>query len=575
MSLLSFDRLRREIIGRDFFFKTPFGTRLLTYADYTASGRSVQFIEKYLIKIQREYANTHTEDDLTGRHMTDFLKHAELTIKNAFNAEKNCYIIPAGTGTTGAITRFQEILGVRIPPATKQLISNLLKKNKTISKDKKEQILDIYRKLESSRPVVFISAYEHHSNDIQWRQAFVDVVEIDLTSAGYLDLEDLEKKVSDPKFKNRKKIGSFSAASNVTGLISPIYEIARIMHKYGGIVGFDFAASAPYVDINMNKDKKSYFDAIYLSPHKFVGGPGSSGILIINKKLYDSNIDPTCAAGGTVDYVSAQAIDFIQDVETREKAGTPGILQIIKAALAIDIKNAVGIDKIEETEQKYTFKAIQRLRKNLNIFILGSNNPYDRISIISFLSVHDDKFLHPKLFTKLLNDLFGIQSRAGCMCAGPYGHRLLDINIEKSEEYRKVIQRGKSGLKPGWTRLNFHYLFSDIELQFICDAVDFIATYGYKFIPLYIFNCQTGEWFHKQFQPEEEINLPTVQSILLMELRDCFDEEEIDREELFASYLQEAKRISDSLDEHPSFQSFKDPECEKLRWFYFSSIMNE
>ncbi len=406
-------------------------------------------------------------------------------------------------------------------------------------------------------------------------RAFVDVVEIALDSSGYFDLEDLENKVSDPKFKNRMKIGSFSAASNVTGLISPVYDIARIMHKYGGIVGFDFAASAPYVEIDMNKDNECYFDAIYLSPHKFVGGPGSTGVLIIRKDLYDSNIEPTCAAGGTVDYVSSEAIDYTEDVETREKPGTPGILQIIKAALAIDIKNAVGIREIEELEQKYTFKAMKHLRKNLNIFILGNYNPYDRISIISFLTVHDDKFLHPKFFTKLLNDLFGIQSRAGCMCAGPYGHRLLDIEIEKSEEYRALVKRGKFGMKPGWTRLNFHYLFSETELEYICTAIDFIATNGYKFIPLYMFNCNTGEWFHKQFTPEEDVTVPNVDSVLNMELRDCFDEEKIDRKELFEQYLEEAKIIAATLDDNPKFRTFKDPECEKLRWFYFSSIMNE
>ncbi len=575
MPLLTFDQLRKQIIGRDFFFKTPYGTRLLTYADYTASGRSIQFIEKYLIKIQREYANTHTEDDLTGRHMTDLLHKAEETIKKAFNAEKNCYFIAAGTGTTGAITRFQEILGVRLPPATKNRIETLLNKDKKITPQQKEQFLSIYNKLEKNRPVVFIGAYEHHSNDIQWRQAFVDVVEINLDSSGYFDLEDLEKKVSDPKYKNRMKIGSFSAASNVTGLISPVYDIARIMHKYGGIAGFDFAASAPYVEIDMNKDKECYFDAIYLSPHKFVGGPGSTGVLIINKNLYDSSIEPTVAAGGTVDYVSSEAIVYTKDVETREKPGTPGILQIIKAALAIDIKNAVGINEIEELEQKYTFKAIKRLRKNLNLYILGSNNPYDRLAIISFLTVHDDKFLHPKFFTKLLNDLFGIQSRAGCMCSGPYGHRLLDIEIEKSEEYQVLVRKGKFGLKPGWTRLNFHYLFSETELKFICDAVDFIATNGYKFIPLYMFNCDSGEWFHKKFTPDEDVVVPTVKSVLSMELKDCFEEKKIHRKELFAQYLEEAKQIADTLDSNPKFRPFKDPDCEKLRWFYFSSIMNE
>ena len=319
-SFLSFERMRNAIIGRNFIFKTPYGDRLLTYADYTASGRSLDFIEQFLIKIQREYANTHTEDDITGRHMTNLLHHAEHLIKKALNAENNCSIIAVGTGATGAISKLQEILGVKIHPATKKLALTLVPEF--------ENLIPLFNE---RKPVVFIGPYEHHSNDIMWREALAEVVTVKITPEGYFDLEDLEKKISKPKFKDRIKIGTFSAASNVTGVKSPIYEIARIMHKYNGIACFDYAASAPYVKIDMNKDSESYIDAVYLSPHKCVGGPGSSGILVFNNKLYDSTLSPTCPSGGTVDYVSPTIVDYTNDIETREKAGTPGILQTIKA----------------------------------------------------------------------------------------------------------------------------------------------------------------------------------------------------------------------------------------------------
>jgi len=459
---LSFEEVRNAIIGKSFTFQTPYGNRLLTYADYTASGRSLHFIEQFLIKIQREYANTHTEDDVTGRHMTELLHQAEKIIKKAFNADNNCYIIATGTGATGAIAKFQEIIGIRIPPATKNhlllILEKFFKQNGIDQNLRKKLDLEINR----HKPVVFIGPYEHHSNDIMWREAIVEVNTIKLTPDGYLDLKDLELQVSDPKYENRLKIGSFSAASNVTGLKSPIYEIARIMHKYNSLVCFDFAASAPYVEINMNKDSDTFFDAIFLSPHKFVGGPGSTGILVFNERVYDLKLPPTSAGGGTVDFVSPTTVDYSDEIEIREKAGTPGILQTIKAALAIDLKDAVGIENIESKELEYTSRALERFSKHSYIEILGPLDPKNRISIVSFMIKQGDKYLHPKLITKLLNDLFGIQSRAGCMCAGPYGHLLLNIEEEQSQKYRKIIQQGIIGIKPGWCRVNYHYLISVI-----------------------------------------------------------------------------------------------------------------
>jgi len=566
---LTLEEVRNAIIGQNFFFQTPYGLRLLTYADYTASGRSLKFIEQFLIKIQREYANTHTEDDVTGRHMTEILHQAETIIKKAFNADKNCSIIATGTGATGAISKFQEIIGIHLAPATKNLVRSIL------DKSSEENVIDqnLRKKFELEidrlKPVVFVGPYEHHSNDIMWREAIAEVVSIQLTPDGYIDLMDLESQVSDVKYKDRLKIGSFSAASNVTGLKSPVYEIARIMHKYGALVCFDFAASAPYVKINMNNDSETFFDAVFISPHKFVGGPGSSGILVFNERVYNLALSPTSAGGGTVDFVSSTTVDYSKDIETRERAGTPGVLQTIKAALVIDLKDAIGIDNIETKELEYTTRALERLSKHSKINVLGPIDPKNRISIVSFMIKQGDKYLHPKLVTKLLNDLFGIQSRAGCMCAGPYGHSLLNIDEEQSQKFRKIGQQGKLGIKPGWCRVNFHYLFSEIEFKFICQAIEFIADYGYLFLTKYSFNINSGVWTHLNFKDTLLHNKPDIKSVLKTILLDCFDEEIIDRNVEFTKYLNDAKKLIKTLEDEIEYHQFDDPEAEELRWFNF------
>ena len=569
-SILTFEEVRNAIIGQNFVFQTPYGNRLLLYVDYTASGRSIKFIEQFLIKIQREYANTHTEDAVTGRHMTKILHQADVLIKKAFNAEKNCRIIATGTGATGAISKFQEIIDIRLPPATKELMRTLL--DKSAKDNGLEQNLndELIKEINRFNPVVFIGPYEHHSNDIMWREAIAEVITIQLTPDGYFDLEDLERQVSDPKYKNRLKIGSFSAASNVTGLKSPVYEISRILHKYGCIVCFDFAASAPYVKIDMNKDPDTYFDAIFISPHKFVGGPGSSGILVFNERIYDQALSPTSAGGGTVDFVSTTTVDYSEDIEIREKAGTPGVLQTIKAALVIDLKDALGIDNIESKELEYTTKALERLSKHSKIEILGPIDPVNRISIVSFMIKHGDKKLHPKFITKLLNDLFGIQSRAGCMCAGPYGHLLLKIGEERSQKFRFVTQQGKLGIKPGWCRVNFHYLLSEVEFDFICKTIEFIADHGYLFLNEYSFDINTGEWVHINFKDTYLSSKPDIKTVLSLNLQNCFDEEFIDQKKEFAKYLKCARELAQDIEMEEEYLQFEDSEIEKLRWFNFS-----
>ena len=506
---LDFNDLRDQMIGADARINTPFGERLMVYGDYTASGRCLNLVERYLQNLQRIYANTHTEDDITGRSMTNLLHEAEMHIKQSVNAGEHGRIIAVGSGATGAIDKFQQILGVGLPPATRQKLNTMLGgcfKNRRLDKFR--------RYLDAHQPVVFVGPYEHHSNEISWRQNLATVVEVGLAPDGGIDLSHLEELLNDRAYADRMKIGSFSAASNVTGIRSQVHEIACLMHRHGGIACFDFAASAPYVEIDMNPRVHGYdgdpsLDAIFISPHKFLGGPGSSGILVFNEKTYHRELPPSVSAGGTVDYVGPKDQDFLPQIEEREKAGTPGVLQTLKAALAFQIKDRVGAERIETREQELLEQAFRRWRAHPAIEILGNQDPARRIGIVSFnIRSRGEHYLHPKFATTLLNDLFGIQTRAGCSCAGPYGHRLLDIDEPTSELYRHWITKGYSGVKPGWCRISFHYVMDDLEVDYILDAIEFVADHGVEFLPLYDFDLQTGAWQHKHDPIElEEFSL--------------------------------------------------------------------
>ncbi len=479
--------LRQQIVGVDSTFETPFGERLMVYCDYTASGRCLRFVESYLQSLQRVYANTHTEDDITGRSMSQLLHEAEEAIKDSVNAGPQGRIIACGTGATGAIDKLQQIIGVTLAPATKRNLGHLLDGDA----------------LAETQPVVFIGPYEHHSNELSWRQSLATTVQVRLDATGQLDLAHLEALLQDPKYSGRKLIGSFSAASNVTGIKTDVRRVASLLHRYGAMACFDYAACAPYVEIDMNPDsgdtgEDASIDAIFISPHKFLGGPGSSGVLVFNERIYDRTLPPSVSAGGTVDYVGMTDQDFISRIEEREKAGTPGVLQTLKAGLVFQIKDAVGVDTIERREQEFTRRALSSWAKNENIEVLGNPDPCCRVGIISF-NVKDatGKYLHHKFLTVLLNDLFGIQSRAGCSCAGPYGHRLLDIDEDTSEKYRTAVQQGHCGLKPGWCRVGLHWVMDDAEVNYIIDAVHFLAREGHHFLRLYDFDLDTGTWVHK------------------------------------------------------------------------------
>lgn len=562
---ISFETLRKEMIGYGCKFMTPYGERVMTYADFTASARGLNFMEKYLIHLQKYYANTHTEDDMTGETMTKILHKSLDVIKKHLSAEKNCIVIPSGNGATGAIETFAKITGIYLPPATRKRVGRI---TGGILEDKNDECL-------KHVPVVFIGPYEHHSNILMWKEGLAQTVEVELNPDGEMNLNDLRLKVSDERYKGRLKIGSFSAASNVTGVITPVYEVARIMHENGGIVCFDYAACSPYVEINMNKSSTEYFDAVYVAPHKWLGGTGSCGLLVMNEKLYDDNLPPTVSGGGTVSYVSPYGHDYIANPEVREMAGTPGIVQLFKAALAIELKDFIGTEEIERKEKFYTKVVLDRLKTIQNIEILGPDNE-NRMPIFSIKIKHGDKLLHPRFAAKLINDLFGIQMRAGCACAAPYGHRLMKISEEKSRQYRQLIKDGISSVKPGWLRFNIHYVMTEEEVDFILDAVEFTATYGYLFLSEYEMDLKTGKWENRSFRDTyEDVDSFGIEEctkfIGSLKTEDGPEKSQLIKE--YERYMKESRKLVEELSKKPAlFKSLEQGSLEGHGWFYFVNL---
>ena len=565
---LDFETLRRETVGADASFETPFGRRLMTYADYTASGRCLGFVERFLLQVQHIYANTHTEDDVSGRSMLRLLDQAGTAIKDSVNAGPDGRLIALGTGSTAAINRFQQLIGVALPPVTAERLVQW--RTEHFGSEASAAYEDFLR---SKRPVVFVGPFEHHSNEITWRESLAEVVPIALAVDGSLDMNDLERKLQEPQYHGRFLIGSFSAASNVTGRRTPVPALSRLLHAHGALAVFDYAACAPYVPIDMNPDPgpdggDPSIDAIFISPHKFLGGPGSSGVLVFNKRIYHSELAPSVGGGGTVDYVGPREHDFVHDIEEREKAGTPGTLQTMKAALAFLIKEAVGAEKIEEREDELLERAMNRWGSNDRIEILGGAGTKDRTAIVSF-NIRDPRgdYLHPKLLTVLLNDLFGIQSRAGRSCAGPYGHTLLGIDEETSERYRAAVNKGWIGVKPGGGRIGFHFVMDDAEANFLIEAVEFVAEHGWVFQQLYEFDPHAATWTHREYQVEEDTFDLTL-ALGPQSLDDVVSP--VQRAALYAGYLSQAKALAAELkDSAPATSQRLTGDLEELQFFSF------
>jgi selenocysteine lyase/cysteine desulfurase len=474
------ETIRAAVIGDDVAVDGPFGPHRVTYADYTASGRALDFIEEFVDEaVLPLYANTHTESSGTGLQTTRLREEARSIIRRCLGAGEEHAVLFCGSGMTGAMDKLIGVLGLRIP-------ANL---------DDRYRLSDHIPA--DQRPVVFIGPYEHHSNELPWRESIAEVVTIHEDADGHIDLGQLEKELT--TYGDRPvRIGSFSAASNVTGIVSDVPAISTLLHRHGALSFWDYAAAAPYVGIDMGTSaggNLAYLDAVMLSPHKLIGGPGTPGLLVARKDLFTNRV-PTVPGGGTISYVNSIEHLYLDDIEMREEGGTPDIVGSIRAGLVFQLKEAVGVEAIRRREESFVARAVASWSANPAIDVLG-NHDAERLSIVSFVVRHGEKRLHHNFVVAVLNDLFGIQSRGGCSCAGPYGHLLLGIDLETSRAFERQVVEGCSGIKPGWVRVNFNYFISETVFSFILDAVDLVAREGWRLLPFYTFDPASGLWRHR------------------------------------------------------------------------------
>ena len=473
-----FDQFRKNIIGVNQEFVSPFGKKKIIYTDWTASGRLYRPIEEKLMNDFGPFvANTHTETTVSGTAMTMAYHQARHIIKNHVNANVDDVLITDGTGMTGVVNKFQRILGLKIPESLKPH-TNIPQANK---------------------PIVFISHMEHHSNQTSWLETIADVVVVPSCEKGLFCINNFTELLKEHSHRSIK-IASITSCSNVTGIKTPYHEVAKLIHQHNGLCFVDFACSGPYVKIDMHpEDPESYLDAIFFSPHKFLGGPGTSGVLVFNKKLYH-NMIPDNPGGGTVSWTNPWGEHkFIENIEDREDGGTPGFLQVIKTALAIQLKEQMGIENILNREREmvdYIFSALAGIS---NVKILASQH-HHRLGVISFY-IED---LHFNLGVKLLNDKFGIQTRGGCSCAGTYGHYLLNVDPEKSHHLVCQIDSGDLIQKPGWIRMSVHPTTTNAEIELVCDSIIALAENHKEWQKDYDYDKLSNEFIHREAKSVEK-----------------------------------------------------------------------
>ncbi|XP_065058950.1 probable cysteine desulfurase isoform X2 [Rhopilema esculentum] len=580
-----FSFVDRNCVGRDLVFCGPYGPISVTYCDYTASGRALHFIEEYIFKeVLPHYGNTHTTTSVTSLQTTQFREQAREIIRTAVNAGKDDAVLFVSSGVTGAINKLIHVMDFKCPP------------------------------------VVFVGPYEHHSNLLPWKEIGAEVVWTQEDKIGRVDVKFLEKNLINYKNSNRVLIGSFSAASNITGILTDVDAIAKVLHKYGAVAFFDYATAAPYVNIDMNprNEREAAKDAIFISTHKFVGGPGTPGLLIAKKNLFESLI-PSQPGGGTVIFVTESSQAYNQNIETREEGGTPSIIESIRAGMVFQLKEALKAEEIMKREHKLVTDAYAFWKDIPNIVILG-NKEAVRLPIFSIVFYHKESgmMLHHNFVCAILNDVFGIQARGGCACAGPYAENLLGMDEDVALRYSNILVKEKttvdelidleescevsndgkcsSGdsespseiLKPGFARLNLPFFLSDDGVRYVLAAVKMVAEKGWKFLLQYNYNKATGEWRHRNDQVMK--HRKTMGQIKYTKNGMTYPKDKVSKSKVlsYKQRLKNAKRIfmeagfekhlkdyekqvaaRDRNDENIS--SLFDEEEEKLRWFLLPS----